>query len=55
MTGPSRSRGQKPLQNALRPVADRAGRLLHALAKGRNTTSEHAVSRLTWAKYLANR
>jgi uncharacterized protein YbjT (DUF2867 family) len=31
------------------------GRLLHALAEGRNTTPRHAEGRLTWAQYLARR
>jgi uncharacterized protein YbjT (DUF2867 family) len=31
------------------------GRLLHALAEGRNTTPAHADGRLTWAQYLARR
>jgi uncharacterized protein YbjT (DUF2867 family) len=31
------------------------GRLLHALAEGRNTTPGHADGRITWAQYLARR
>ncbi len=31
------------------------GRLLHALAEGRNTTPDHAAGRITWTQYLARR